>query len=39
MSLALDKNNGKAYLLRAKARAKLGKLEFAIQGAADSEGI
>ena len=32
MSLALDENNAKAYLLRAKARAKLGKLELAIQG-------
>ena len=32
MSLALDKNNAKTYLMRAKARAKLGKLELAIQG-------
>ena len=39
MSLALDENNSKAYLMRAKARAKLGKLELAIQGTADNEGI
>lgn len=32
ISLALDENNAKAYLMRAKARAKLGKLELAIQG-------
>ena len=32
MSLALDENNAKMYLLRAKARSKLGKLELAVQG-------
>ena len=39
ISLVLDENNAKAYLMRAKARAKLGKLELAIQGTAHNEGI
>ena len=40
ISLELDESNAKTYLMRAKARAKLGKLELAIQGtSADNKGI
>ena len=36
LSLLLDENNAKAYLMRAKARSKLGKLELAIEGIDDN---